>query len=591
MYYPTLPLGERQREVIRTFRGYNHNRRIGSGEFYHMENLTSSAYPLLSPRQNRGFYTGGRAISGLIPKDQLCYTDGTALVVGRQRVELGLGPGEKDLVSMGAYVVILPDKKYVNTEDLTDRGDIEARTQTQGAVSFTLCDAQGSPYTVSQTGGEEPADVSAVEYWLDTQGAKAELKKYSAATGAWASRGATYVKIPAQGIGRAFETGDGVTISGLKGQTLIDDATGEAVTDPELEALEGSFVLQAKEEHSLVIPGILSQGRTLRNRLTVKRAMPDLDFCLESGNRLWGCRYGLGADGKTVNEIYASKLGDFKNWSCFQGISTDSYRASCGTDGPFTGAAAHLGYPLFFKEGCLHKVYGSYPANFRIQTTLCQGVQKGSGRSLAIVGQTLFYKSRLGVCAYDGSEPVDIGRAFGEEAYSQGVGGAHGSKYYLSMADAQGVYHLFVYDVARGLWHREDNTQVKAFCSWGNDLYFLDGGDGRIKTVLGTGAREARPVSWMAQTGPLGVEDPDKKYISRVQLRLELELESVLRVFIDYDSRDQWLLLCSLRGRGLGSFDIPIQPRRCDHFRLRLEGEGPARVFSLSKTIAEGGRR
>ena len=67
---------------------------------------------------------------------------------------------------------------------------------------------------------------------------------------------------------------------------------------------------------------------------------------IECGNRLWGCKYGL-VDGETVNEIYASKLGDFKNWNCFAGLSTDSYAAARGSDGPFTGAADYLGQPRF----------------------------------------------------------------------------------------------------------------------------------------------------------------------------------------------------------------------------------------------------
>ena len=63
-------------------------------------------------------------------------------------------------------------------------------------------------------------------------------------------------------------------------------------------------------------------------------------------------------DGKAVNEIYASKLGDFKNWNCYAGRSTDSYVATRGSDGPFTGAADYLGSPLFFRartasSGCI----------------------------------------------------------------------------------------------------------------------------------------------------------------------------------------------------------------------------------------------
>ena len=159
--------------------------------------------------------------------------------------------------------------------------------------------------------------------------------------------------------------------------------------------------------------------------------MPKMDFIVESNNRLWGCRYGVANNGKVVNEIYASKLGDFKNWNCYMGASTDSYAASVGTDGQFTGAVTHLGYPIFFKENCLHKVYGNYPANYQVQTTSCRGVQKGSEKSLAIVNEVLYYKSQNGICAYDGSLPNEISAEFGDERYSGAVAASHNNKYYF----------------------------------------------------------------------------------------------------------------------------------------------------------------
>lgn len=81
--------------------------------------------------------------------------------------------------------------------------------------------------------------------------------------------------------------------------------------------------------------------------LIVRNEMPDLDYIIESGNRLWGCRYDAA---NKINEIYASKLGDFKNWNSFSGLSTDSYAVSCGTDGKWTGAVTYYGYPLFSRK-------------------------------------------------------------------------------------------------------------------------------------------------------------------------------------------------------------------------------------------------
>ena len=53
MRYPQLKVQAATRKTVDVFRGYNHNLRIGEGEFFDMQNLTSDHYPVLSPRKNR----------------------------------------------------------------------------------------------------------------------------------------------------------------------------------------------------------------------------------------------------------------------------------------------------------------------------------------------------------------------------------------------------------------------------------------------------------------------------------------------------------------------------------------------------------
>jgi hypothetical protein len=379
----------------------------------------------------------------------------------------------------------------------------------------------------------------------------------------------------AAGIGVPFRAGDGVTVSGI--------------TDSRL-SLEGSRVILAKGDDFLVFSGMTPGTFAFENgTVTVSRKMPRVDFVTESGNRLWGCRYGVNDAGQQVNEIYASKLGDFKNWNCFQGLSTDSYAASCGTDGPFTGAVTHLGYPLFWKENCVHKVYGSYPAQYQIQETACRGVQPGCGKSLAIVNETLFYKARTGICAYDGSLPSDVSYAFGGVAYHSAVAGALGSKYYVSMEDGDGKKHLFVYDTSKGLWHREDSLNALDFCGCGGELYCIDGKDKNILTLLGSGEPFEEAVSWMAETGELGLADPDMKYISRMVIRMSLDPGSRVDIYARYDLSEEWIHLARVHSTSLRSFSVPIRPSRCDHMKLRFVGMGPGRIYSWAKTIGKGG--
>lgn len=582
MKYPFLSELQASRKMIDVFRGYNHNLRIGDGEFYDMTNLTSADYPVLSPRPARGVFAVPSVVQGMITKDSLCYVDGGDFIIGEDRISMGLTVDKdaggkvipKTLISMGAYVIIMPDKKYINTADHTDNGSIEATVTTKSTVTISLCKIDGETYGNMAIQSTAPTNPQNMALWLDTSTIPNALKQYSATSAMWISIASTYVKISASGIGIPFSEGDGVTISGIEDVALAD--------------LNSSMVIQARGDGYIVVTGIIDQVVTQEAAVTVKRQMPNMDFIIESENRLWGCRYGDDVNGNMVNEIYACKLGDFKNWNCFAGISTDSYAVTVGTDGPFTGAIAHLGYPLFFKEGCVHKVYGNYPANYQILTTACRGVQSGCSRSLAIVNETLYYKARSAVCAYDGSLPVEISSALGDVSYSNAVAGHLGNKYYVSMLNDSGRYDLFVYDTLKGMWHREDNTQVLQFCNCRGDLYYIDCHDMQIKTVLGTGTRDTAPIKWEAVTGVIGTDSPDKKYISRLDVRMNIPVGSRVMFFIEYDSDGHWQYLFTMVGMNLRSFPVPIRPLRCDHLRLKIVGEGDAKIYSICQTIERG---
>ena len=156
------------------------------------------------------------------------------------------------------------------------------------------------------------------------------------------------------------------------------------------------------------------------------------------------------------------------------------------------------------------------------------------------------------------------------------------------MRDEREQYHLFVYDTKKGLWHREDGTQVDAFCSCRNELYYIPHGGSSIKTMFGSGTVDADPVKWMAETGTLMTSSPDKKYISRLNVRMSLDLGTIVRFYIQYDSTGEWHHAATMTGTSLRSFSIPIRTRRCDHLKLRIEGKGEGKIHSITKTIEQG---
>lgn len=425
-------------ELNRQFLGYRHVDAPDEGAFYEMENVTSERYPLMAPRSPRAKLYTLQNPGGLCAKTALAWTENGKLYYGGEAVA-DVSEGEKTFVSMGAWLIVFPDGVRYNTAD----GTVDAIGQknvTDGTVNFTLCEADGtaySDYTVSET---EPEDTT--KYWLCTGSDPHCLKKYSAATKLWNTIPTTYVMISAAGIGKNLAEGDTVTVSGVLDSVGAD--------------LNGEMLLQQAADDAVVVVGFLDETASQTDAVTLERKAPKLDYVVECNNRLWGCS-------SEENEIYACKLGDATNWNCFAGLATDSYTVSVGSDGPFTGAAVQLGYVLFFKENCLHKVYGSKPSNFQVSMTACEGVQPGSAKSLCMVGSTLYYKADHGVMAYDGSVPESVSAALGGVYYQNAVAGTERGRLYLSMQDAAESWHLFVYDTETGIWCREDAAHAAAY--------------------------------------------------------------------------------------------------------------------------------
>ena len=165
--------------------------------------------------------------------------------------------------------------------------------------------------------------------------------------------------------------------------------------------------------------------------------------------------------------------------------------------------------------------------------------------------------------------------------------------------DVYNDYHLFVYDTKKAMWHKEDATKALQFCASRGELYYIELtkkhlADGKteeiphIRTINGSGSQDSDEVQWMAETGIMGVDDPDKKYISRIDVRLSIEAGTRVFFMAQYDSVGAWEYLFTMTGATLKSFSIPIRPKRCDHLRLRIEGTGEAKIYSISKTIEQG---
>lgn len=575
--FPKLPQTAAKRELTDTFRGYDHRLKIKRGQFYDMLNLSSASYPMLSCRKSRGRMAELESPGGLIAKDRLAYAEGGRLWYGEQPTELELSPGEKQLVSMGAYICIFPDKLFYNTAESSDYGSMEAVYSSTGTVSCTLCRLDGSEYQTPRVSDSPSTAPENGELWIDSSGETDVLKQWSGESGSWTEISSVYTRLRFVSHGelpRLFKALDGVEISGC-----------------EADCLNGSKIIQAiggsqEEPDYIIISGLIRQAvEQMEGSISIERRVPDVDFVCESQNRLWGCRYGNDGE-KNLNEIYGCALGDFKNWRQYQGLSTDSWTASVGSDGPWTGAVNYLGSPMFFKENRIHKVTVSSYGAHRLTETVCRGVQPGSHGSLQVVNETLYYKAVNEICAYQGGFPISVSEALGDESYCKGAAGSVGDRYYIAMDDKQGQRWLFVYDIGKGLWMKEDALPVKYFARLDSELYAMTADC--LWSISGRQGKTESYVPWMAESGILYYQHPDKKYISRFNLRLSMEEGAWMDIFIQYDSSGVWESKGRISLSGTGTVTVPVCPRRCDHMQLRLEGKGEFRLFSIANILETG---
>ena len=141
MLAPQLTETEKQTMMTEVFLGYNHNLELADGEFYDMENLSADDYPLLAPRPRRGTAQAIEGVQGILAKDALCWVQDQVLYINGASMEaympsVSISAGQKQLISMGAYLCIFPDGIYFNTEKYSDNGIVTINTETAAALGF-----------------------------------------------------------------------------------------------------------------------------------------------------------------------------------------------------------------------------------------------------------------------------------------------------------------------------------------------------------------------------------------------------------------------------------------------------------------------
>lgn len=530
------------------------------------------------------------------------------------------------MVTMGAMTCI-PEALdgmgiWVNTVDLAagaemvlgeNYGSMGAETLwIAGTIELSLCDIDGNAYTGVSVSTTEPQTQSG--YWLDVGGSETVLRQWRAVTSEWIKIDQPYVRIKLDGVTATanipliyddreqqmthmFRVGDTIRLK-TKNHPVIDY---QDIYD----ILNGTHYIYAVPDGDIVVAGIMDATDRVCGLLSgsyapeagglidddgyiqAERVLPKMDYLVESENRLWGCYYGV-QDGKSINEIFCSKLGDPTNWESYQGLSTDAWRASRGIAEPYTGAAVLGGCPLFFREDSLEKVYPSSGGAHQIQTFTLEGVEKGAAGSLCVIEDRLYYKSRSGAMVYTGTQPRRISDAWGDLSLIGGDAARDGRKYCLSTTTQDGERVVAVYDPSTGDWHIETEPWEGKAGTIRDTLFGLRGGKLYLKNSTG---QNSAGVDWYAETDTVAfVPEHTWIYYMRFRFRLGYRQNAFVRVYIAYGDWP-FQLKGTLHGTMMDTQEISIFPERKDNFRIRLEGSGDCELQSLSFRVerSEGG--
>lgn len=582
MYLPSLGNTPQARESITEFLGLCQTNECSPNEMRSMHNMSLKDFPYLSTRRRRStLSTSFTDIKGILGGESLYIASTDAITkIDRDgtvtKTATTLTNTKKTLVKMGAYVCIFPDKKVYKSGTVSDMEVTNSAT----SVTFSLTNGKGEAITYHTPSYYDDHDPQDGDYLLTEVNGTNELQQYSSTSGTWFVVTTAYVMATATGIGANLNAFDGVKISLDLGSNTWDEVS-KVFPNSDGNVHYATYPIKSVSANSVTFSGLISATKVLTSVVfKVERKTPDIAYVTEAMNRLWACN-------STGTEIYATKLGDPYNWNCFEGISTDSWAVTIGSDGEFTGAVTYLGYPTFFKENSLIKIAISSTGAHQTKETVCRGVQKGCGDSLTVVNEILYYKSQTAICAYDGSLPQTISKKLGDMTpFNTAIGGRNKEAYYVQCGNNT-EKHIYVYDTQRGIWAEDDNTPYDCMTTWINVLV----GAKNAKIDLFdehyvTGTAED-PFKWFIETNTMDYQTPDAKYVHRIVVKAELKVKSRATVWISYDD-GMYQRLFEMRSMGTRTYPLTIIPRRCDRFKIKIEGIGDIKIYSITKALETG---
>lgn len=638
----------RQQKTVVNFMGVNYGEDGTDGQFAETKNLSSRMFPCLSQRPGRepqvGDYEDATAVWY---RDGLIVVDGTELK--HNGVKVGtVSPGKKQFANVNTKVVIFPDKVMYDVESKEFRSLEAEYTSEANALEFTdekALKVHLGSYYGEMTGSGKMAEMLvrvSDDQYDDIQNNKAYDYKITGIRVNAESGSITYTnagevlaydvqvgdlfvakslgidgvtswgkitKVIPRSVTEGWREGDGVyyvtrdyrsfeydryevkgtSYEGFSGFEAMNfrigdtvDITGCIAYPQNNKTLTIRDITEQSSDAGTLYGLVFDQQSFTKGveagAVTIKRSVPNLTVICEKDNRLYGA---------AENTIYVSALGDPTNMHTYDGVDTDSYAVAVATEGDFTGCIGYSTGVLFFKENYLHKLMGRYPSEYTLYDYNVPGVAKGSEGSLLNINEAVYYHGLEGVHRYSGGAPELISDNFGLRRFDTAAAGAQGDHYYISMRDKQtDKYGLWVYDIHRGIWLQEDDTQAVCFARDGGKLFYIDGTNSDL--ILINPKESEEEVEWSATLCPMTEIYMNRKCHSRLLLRLESEEDAEIKVEVSCDGGHWVEHKIWQRGPYLTAL-VPIRPNRCDKFRIRLSGRGRTVIRTMVREFELSG--
>lgn len=596
------------------FCGLKHCRACGDGEIYDMENVSLDELPLLKARQPRTqVATQGMdgADSFYVDNGKITVTSGQTLrVISNGMViplvnDLSTGRQHR-FVRFGDRVVLLPEMRLLNLnydiKGIRESADeLPSTAQEYDAYAVKNIVTLPNYYDIYVYNGTEWINNGRFDQPMEADTGVQPQVTFTEKTITLSTPVGYVTKVA------GFKAGDAVTISGCTVEesnnktAILQEITGDSeytelrfsdycFTVPEEETVEEEET-EETEESAAEPPASYAE-----NGVRIRRSVPEMDFLFECNNRLWGAK---------DKRIYASKLGDPTNWNCFEGLSTDSWAIETQTKGRILGGWGDY-YPYFLREDGMTTVCGAVPSGFQTyEKRGVPGLADGSERSIAHAGGLTIWQSREGIVVY-GSDSWRIEKDVFRDwspPFPSITGVSAGTKaYYLCWLLNQSA--ILCFDSSTGLWEKQNAGNRNAdgivadICYDGGVVYALRHARERTDAIGIAGdngpVAEAE-INSFVRFGDRYLNTENKKTSDQLLLRVELEQGATLQVQIMYDSSGEYETVKTISAEDAAlkkrQINIPIQPRRCDHYHIRLNGTGGWTLYSMTQNVRVGSEK